>query len=98
MKRPLTTFQGSSMSYPTPEPTDPATGSLKSRHHVPPAVEPDRPQGLISSLRDLSQKPDLPDDIGCHGLEYVLRFYLGDQQAKRLEEILTAAASRSFSG
>jgi glycosyltransferase involved in cell wall biosynthesis len=54
-------------------------------------VEPDHPQGLVSSLLDLSQKPGLLVDMGRRGREYVLQHYLRDQQAKRLEGILASA-------
>jgi glycosyltransferase involved in cell wall biosynthesis len=57
-------------------------------------VEPDNPQALATALRGLAQHPGRLNDMGRRGREYVLHHYLRDQQAKRLEEILTAAASK----
>jgi glycosyltransferase involved in cell wall biosynthesis len=57
-------------------------------------VEPDNPQALATSLRDLSEDPGRLNAMGCRGRQYVLQHYLRDQQAKRLEEILTAVANK----
>lgn len=55
-------------------------------------VEPDNPQALAIALAALRDNPDRLAEMGRRGREYVLQHYLRDQQAERLEAILTAVA------
>ena len=54
-------------------------------------VEPGRPQALANVLLDLAAAPDRLRTMGELGRAYVLRSYLRDTQALRLEQILAAA-------
>jgi len=61
-------------------------------------VKPDNPQALVSAILNMAERPDALDNMGRRGREYVLQHYVRDQQAKRLEEILTVAANTSLPG
>jgi glycosyltransferase involved in cell wall biosynthesis len=56
-------------------------------------VEPDNPRALASLLLTLSHDRQRLEDMGRRGCEYVRRHYLRDEQAKTLEQILTATCS-----
>jgi glycosyltransferase involved in cell wall biosynthesis len=59
-------------------------------------VEPDNPRSLAVVLNTLRENPNRLIDMGHHGREYVLRHYLRDQQAKRLEDILAMVVRPTF--
>jgi glycosyltransferase involved in cell wall biosynthesis len=58
-------------------------------------VEPDNPQALVDKLHTLLQNRGQLSAMGCRGREYVLQHYVRDQQAKRLDEILTTVVSQA---
>ncbi len=55
-------------------------------------VEPDNPRALAASLVGLREQAAKLPEMGRRGREYVLRWYIRDRQATRLEEILAGVA------
>ena len=56
-------------------------------------VEPDDPQALRDALLSLQGRPETLAEMGEHGRAYVLKHYLRDAQAEKLEELLSAHAT-----
>ena len=57
-------------------------------------VEPDDSQGIADAIRYLSRNPELGEQYGRNGREYVKRHFSRRSQAERLERILLQIARR----